>query len=397
MEPLILTQFTLTSALGRGLSDVARMLENQKSGLHPCDFEYVNLDTYIGRVNGIEQAPVVGQLKKFDCRNNRLAQLALQQDNFKEAVEDAKKRYGSDRIGLFIGTSTSGLLTTELAYRNRDPVTGDLPEDFHYLETQDNFSVATFVQRLLKLDGPAMVLSTACSSSAKVFAEASRFIQSGFCDAAVVGGTDSLCLTTLYGFSSLELVSSQPCRPGDKDRDGLSIGESSGFALLEKPGNAQSTNQIALYGYGESADAYHMTTPRPDGSGMAQSMRSALQRAGLSADQISYINLHGTATPTNDLAEDKAVLDVFGSATPCSSTKGWTGHTLGALGITEAVISAICLKDRLIPGSLNTQTPDPDLKANIVLQNRSEELSFILSNSFGFGGNNCSLIFGFYS
>ena len=155
MEPLILTQLTLTSALGRGLAEVARMLGNRKSGLHPCDFEAIDLDTYIGRVEGIEQAPVVDPLADFDCRNNRLAQLALQQDNFEEAVEDAKKRYGSDRIGLFLGTSTSGLLTTELAYQNRDPVTRDLPEDFHYLETQDNFSVAAFVQQYLKLDGPA--------------------------------------------------------------------------------------------------------------------------------------------------------------------------------------------------------------------------------------------------
>jgi len=397
MEPLILTHFTLTSAIGRGLDAVRQSLLNRQSGLIPCNFPNGNMDAFIGRVEGIEESPVVDRLKEFDCRNNRLAQLGLQQDSFVEAVEDAKKRYGPNRIGLFLGTSTSGLLSTELAYRHRDPSSGNLPEDFRYLETQDNFSVAAFAQAYMGLEGPALVISTACSSSAKVFAEARRFIESGYCDAAVVGGTDTLCLTTLYGFSALQLMSSQPCRPGDQDRDGLSLGEASGYALLEKPVHVQPDDHIALMGYGESSDAYHMTSPQPDGRGMAQAMSSALSCSQLNPEHISYVNLHGTATPTNDTAEDKAVMAVFGPNIPCSSTKGWTGHTLGAAGITEAVISMICLKENFMPGSLNNRVPDPALKANIILENRSEKISFILSNSFGFGGNNCSLIFGRYS
>lgn len=397
MESLILSKFTLTSALGCGIEELEQALLNQRPGLKPCDLEFANLDSYIGRVDKIEDSPVVDRLKKYDCRNNRLAQLALQQDGFEQAVEDAKIRYGPERIGLFLGTSTSGILETETAYLQRDPVTGDLPESFRYKETHNNYSVADFVQKYFNLEGPALVISTACSSSAKVFAEASRFIQSGFCDAAIVGGADSLCLTTLYGFSSLELVSSQPCRPSDADRDGLSIGEASGFALLEKPLNRNFQNQVSLLGYGESSDAYHMTTPSPDGRGMAQSMKMALESSGLNPDQISYINLHGTATMTNDSAEDKAVSEVFGSSTPCSSTKGWTGHTLGAAGIAEAIICAVGLEKNIIFGSLNTRAIDPGFCSNIILKNRTEALTYALSNSFGFGGNNCSLIFGVHS
>ncbi len=383
--------------MGCGLKELEQALLNQQSGLRPCDLEWVNLDTCIGRVKKIEESPVTDRLKEFDCRNNRLAQLALQQDDFSRAVEDTKIRYGPDRIGLFLGTSTSGILEAEIAYRHRDPVTGDLPETFRYMETQNNFSVADFLQKYFKLEGPALVISTACSSSAKVFAEASRFIRSGFCDAAIVGGTDSLCLTTLYGFSSLELLSCKPCRPADLNRNGLSIGEAGGYALLEKPENGDFQNQIALMGYGESSDAYHMTTPPPDGRGMVQSMEMALECAGLKADQISYINLHGTATTTNDSAEDKAVSKVFGASTPCSSTKGWIGHTLGAAGIAEAIICAISMKNNFIPGSLNTSVIDPDFGSNIILQNRAGKLNYVLSNSFGFGGNNCSLIFGVHT
>ena len=394
MEPLILSKFTLTSALGCGLKELEQGFSNQRSGLEPCDLKFANLSTYIGRVDEVESSPVVERLKEFDCRNNRLAQLALQQDGFEQTVEDAKIRYGSERIGLFLGTSTSGILETEKAYTQRDPVTGDLPQTFRYMETHNNYSLASFVQKYFKLEGPALVISTACSSSAKVFAEAARFIQSGFCDAAIVGGADSLCLTTLYGFSSLELVSPKPCRPADPVRNGLSIGEASGFALLEKPENGNFHNQITFLGYGESSDAYHMTTPSPDGGGMAQSIQMALECAGLNPDQISYVNLHGTATLTNDSAEDKAVSRIFGSSTPCSSTKGWMGHTLGAAGIAEAIICAICLKNNFIPGNLNTRSVDPEFGSNIILQNRTEPLTYVLSNSFGFGGNNCSLIFG---
>lgn len=239
-----------------------------------------------------------------------------------------------------------------------------------------------------------MVISTACSSSAKAFATASRFIEAGFCDAAIVGGVDSLCLTTLYGFGALELMSSGPCRPCDEDRDGLTLGEAAGFALLEKAGRAAYPGAVALLGYGESCDGYHMSHPHPEGAGAIRAMQGALLRSGLNPGDIDYINLHGTATRANDSIEDKAVNSVFGSSIPCSSTKGWTGHTLGAAGITEAVIAAICLTRGFIPGTLNTTRVDSTLKSSVLLKNQEQPVRRVLSNIFGFGGNNCSLILG---
>ncbi|HEX20121.1 MAG TPA: beta-ketoacyl-[acyl-carrier-protein] synthase II, partial [Acidiferrobacteraceae bacterium] len=222
---------------------------------------------------------------------------------------------------------------------------------------------------------------------------ASRYINAGLCDAALVGGVDSLCMTTLYGFSSLELVSDQPCRPADRDRNGISIGEAAGFALLET-GAGGSPDAFALLGYGESSDAHHMSTPHPEGQGAALAMQAALTMARLDASEVDYINLHGTATQSNDRAEDRAVVSVFGDRTPCSSTKGWTGHTLGAAGIVEAIISMLCIQHGLIPASLNTKQRDADLQANIVLTQQRQGVRHVISNSFGFGGNNCALLFG---
>lgn len=350
------------------------------------------LDTYIGRVDGLEQEPVIARLADYDCRNNRLAMLGLVSDNFEPAVAAARNRYGAHRIAVIVGTSTSGILETELAYRKRDAA-GRLPAHFNYRTTHENYSVTDFVRRYLGLQGPAFTISTACSSSAKVFASASRLIESGLCDAAVVGGVDSLCMTTLYGFSSLEIVSTVPCRPADAKRSGISIGEAAGFALLEK---AQGRGDApCLLGYGESSDAYHMSSPHPEGAGARLAMSRALQRSGLDPVQIDYINLHGTATHANDSAEDLAVSALFGGHTPCSSTKGWTGHTLGAAGITEAVIVCLCLQEGLLPASLNTSTVDPAFTMKVLLKNLSQPVKHALSNSFGFGGNNASLIFGY--
>ena len=236
----------------------------------------------------------------------------------------ARQEYGAERIGVFIGTSTSGLLQAELAYRSRDPETGALPADFHYAQTQNSFSVADFTQRYLGLAGPVFAVSSACSSSAKVFGNAARMIAAGVCDAAVVGGVDTLCLTTLYGFNSLELLSRNPCRPFDVERDGISIGEGAGFALLKKPEGHLPRRRVLLLGLGESSDAHHMSTPHPEGLGARLAMERALADARVTPDDIDYINLHGTGTRTNDASEDKAVSGLFGD-TPCSSTKGFTG------------------------------------------------------------------------
>ena len=391
---MLMSHFTSTSCVGNGLEPTLAALREQRGGLAPCTFDSVDLATFTGEVAGVDAVQLPAALADFDCRNNRLAFLGLTQDGFAEAVATASLKYSPQRIGVFMGTSTSGILQTELAYRRLDPVTGAFPPDFMYRTTHNSFSVADFTRSFLGLRGPAVVVSSACSSSAKVFASARRMIEAGLIDAAVVGGVDSLCLTTLYGFNSLGLTSSQACRPFDVDRDGISIGEAAAFALLERVPAQLDPDAVLLLGVGESSDAHHMSSPHPDGLGARMAMQAALAMAGLSAADIDYINLHGTATPSNDAAETKAVAALFGSGTPCSSTKGATGHTLGAAGGVEAVICALTLQHGLLPAGLNTQQIDPALPVNYLLHNREQPVSHVLSNSFGFGGTNCSLIFG---
>ncbi|MFZ2295432.1 MAG: beta-ketoacyl-[acyl-carrier-protein] synthase family protein, partial [Polaromonas sp.] len=383
MYPLWLSHFTATSSIGRGLQQTLAALRQRHSGLVPCAFDTVDLPTFVGEVAGVDAVQLPAHLAAFDCRNNRLALLGLMQDGFSEAVAAATRKYGAQRVGVFIGTSTSGILQTELAYRRRDPVSGALPADFIYNTTHNTFSVADFTRHYFGLTGPAAVVSSACSSSAKVFASARRMMAAGLIDAAVVGGVDSLCLTTLYGFNSLGLMSSQPCRPFDVARDGISIGEAAAFALLERVPGSLDEDAVLLLGVGESSDAYHMSSPHPEGLGARMAMQAALEMAHLNAADIDYINLHGTATPSNDASEAKAVAALFGSSTPCSSTKGATGHTLGAAGGLEAVICALALQHGLMPGGVNTQNLDPALPLNYLLENREQAVSSVLSNSFG--------------
>jgi len=393
MLPLVISRFSVVNSLGAGSESMLRALRDKRSGLAPCGFETARIDTYVGLVPGLDDFRVRSDLQDYDCRNNRLAQLCLEQDGFAREIAEARDRYGAGRIGLYLGTSTSGLHTTELAYRRRDPKTGALPADYRYAETQNAYSLGEFVRRYLGLSGPGFVVSSACSSSAKVLGNAARMIAAGICDAAVVGGVDSLCLMTLYGFHSLGLTSPGPCRPYDVDRDGISIGEGGGFALLEKT-NRVEPGAVLLLGVGESSDAYHMSTPHPEGLGARMAMQQALDSAGLEPSDIDYVNLHGTATKSNDASEDKAVFDVFGRQTPCSSTKGATGHLLGAAGITEAIISILAIEDGFMPGSANTRSVDPALKSNYLLENKQTKVSRALTNSFGFGGSNCSLVLG---
>jgi 3-oxoacyl-[acyl-carrier-protein] synthase I len=394
MTPVQLTHFTATSCLGSGLAATQAALEQARCGLTPCRFETVELATFIGEVAGVDAVRLPPPLQHFDCRNNRLAQLGLMQDDFDSAVRTAVERFGSRRVGVYLGTSTSGILSTEIAYRHLDSVTGALPEGFDYAGTHNSFSVADYVAHLFELTGPAVAVCTACSSSAKVFAAAQRMMAANQIDAAIVGGVDSLCLTTLYGFHSLQLTSPEPCRPFDAARNGLSIGEAAAFALLQRPGADIDPEAILLLGTGESSDAYHMSSPHPEGAGARSAMRDALANAALAPGAVDYINLHGTGTPSNDSAESRAVAGLFGNATPCSSTKGATGHALGAAGALEAIICAIALKAGLMPGGLNLRQRDPQLGLNYLTRNQRGRLRYVLSNSFGFGGANCALLFG---
>ncbi|MDP5239233.1 beta-ketoacyl-[acyl-carrier-protein] synthase family protein [Uliginosibacterium sp. 31-16] len=391
MPALRLSSFTLSSALGTGLAPTLEALRAQRSGLAHKHWETVDLDTCIGEVGGLDDLPVRADLAQFDCRNNRLAQLALETDGFAEAVRSAIAKYGATRVGVFLGTSTSGILSTEIAYRHRDPVSGHLPANHDYRHTHNSYSVADFVRHYFDLRGPAFVVSTACSSSAKVFGSAQRMIAAGLIDAAIVGGVDSLCLTTLYGFNSLQLVSPTACKPFDAHRDGISIGEAAAFILVEA-GELARPGEIVMSGIGESSDAHHMSSPHPEGLGARLAMQAALDMAGLTPTDIDYINLHGTSTPSNDAAEDKGVSGLFGTATPCSSTKGHTGHTLGAAGGAEAIICALALQHDLAPGGVGTTEVDPRLASHYLLTNLTIPMRHTLSNSFGFGGSNCSIV-----
>ncbi len=398
MKALAISDYTLVSAIGHGRAATLVALQNNQTGLAQQDFETARLGTWLGLVAGADDVVLRDDLAEFDCRNNRLAELALRADGFAEQVKDAATRYGAHRVGVFLGTSTSGILQTEIAYRQRDE-SGALPAGLHYGATHNTYSVSRYVRQALGLQGPAYVVSTACSSSAKVFAAAARMIDAGLVDAAVVGGVDSLCMTTLYGFKSLELLSTDICRPWDADRAGLSLGEAAAFALVER-----APRQVAawLRGAGESSDGHHMSSPHPEGLGAAAAMRGALAQAGLNADELDYLNLHGTGTPGNDAAEDRAVNAVFGAVfgqgLPCSSTKGHTGHTLGAAGGVEAAVCILALQHGFMPAGLNVLRPDPGLHARYLHETQQaaadKPLRHVASNSFGFGGSNACLIFG---
>jgi 3-oxoacyl-[acyl-carrier-protein] synthase-1 len=391
MKPVAVSDYTLVSALGAGRAATLAALRASRGGLGRQQFETAQLDTWLGVVDGLDELTLPSHLAGFDCRNNRLAELALRTDGFGLRMRSAARRWGAERVGVFLGTSTSGILSTEIAYRHRDPVTGALPPDIRYALTQNTYSVAGYVRAALDLKGPAFVISTACSSSAKAFASAARMIQFGIVDAAIVGGVDTLCMTTLYGFQSLELLSADICKPWDAQRNGLSLGEGAAFALLER----ESTEPAAwLLGAGESSDGYHMSSPHPQGAGAALAMRTALEQAGLPATEVGYLNLHGTGTPSNDAAEDMAVCEVFGAELPCSSTKGFTGHTLGAAGGVEAAISMLALQHGLLPAGLNVAHPDPALRAHYLLTPLQQSVAVVASNSFGFGGTNACLLFG---
>lgn len=397
MQPLYVNAYTAVTALGAGRNATRAALAAMRSGLAANDFALAQVEACVGRVAGVEAVAVPVPLRDFDCRNHRLAWLGLQQDGFVDAVARAVARHGADRIAVIAGTSTSGVLSTEIGYRNRDPATGALPDTVRYAETHNFSALTEFVRRALVLTGPALTISTACSSSSKVFATASRWIDAGLCDAAVVAGVDSLCGTTLHGFDSLQLVSRTACRPFDAARDGLSPGEGAGFVLLERapaPETRSGTSRLALLGYGESADAHHMSAPHPEGLGAQMAMAAAIERSGRAARRIDYVSAHGTATRNNDLVEAHAIVRVLGPDTPVTSLKGFFGHTLGASGIIGAVTSLLAIEHGFIPGTVNTTRVDPACEAKIQLETVTRPVQAVLANSLGFGGNNASLVFG---
>ena len=396
MPALAIRAYTATTALGRGREAQARALNDRRSGLRRNDFGGdARLDCWIGRVDGLEQSSLPSALAAWECRNNRLAWLALQQDELPVAIAEVVARHGAARVAVVMGTSTSSIGATEEAYTRLVDENGErrFPPDLDRPLIHTPHSLGNFVQQATALRGPCVTVATACSSSAKVFAQAARLIQAGIVDAALVGGVDTLCGSVLFGFNALQLVSAQPCKPFDAARDGLSLGEAGGFAVLERS-DAGDPSPLQLRGYGESSDAHHMSAPHPQGLGAKLAMNDALARSGIDAGDIGYLNLHGTATPANDSIESRAVAELFPDRLHASSTKGWTGHTLGAAGIVESVIALLALERGLLPGTLNSSVPDPACGAQIRFDNAQRDIRYAMNNSFGFGGNNACLVFG---
>ena len=392
MTQLVIGPYTATSAAGVGLAALHASIAERRSGVRRNDLPGCDLDTWIGRVDGVESVSLPAGLEHLHSRNNQLAWLGLQQDGLLEFIEQLKDRVDAKRIAVIMGTSTSSIGRTEQAYRHLLPA-GEIPDEFRQPQVHTLHSPGIFVAAATGLMGPSMTISTACSSSAKVFASAARWIALGIADAVLVGGVDSLCLSILYGFNSLELVSGAPCRPFDRRRDGINIGEACAYAIVARPAVLPEA-QLTLAGYGESVDAYHMAHPHPEGKGAALAIERALERAALPAAAIGYVNLHGTATPANDRIESSVLARLFAPDVSASSSKGWTGHTLGAAGILESVITFEAMMRGLVPGTLNCDDPDPALAFPITTDNQARDLRYAMCNSFGFGGNNAALVFG---
>jgi 3-oxoacyl-[acyl-carrier-protein] synthase-1 len=389
---LYLNDCALLCALGAERAQIRRRLfDAADSGLRLSDACSPGRPLPLGRVEAA--LPDVAHLPlPLRSRNNQLALAALAQ--IRPAVDAAIARHGAHRVGVIVGTSTSGVAATEAALAQRLR-TGSLPDDFHYGQ-QEMGSPAALLARELGVGGPAYVHSSACSSSAKALASAARLIRMGLCDAVVTGGVDTLCAFTVAGFGALESVSAERCDPLGAARKGINLGEGAALFLMSREPSA-----VALCGWGESSDGHHMSAPDPAGGGARLSMNAALVRAGIAAADIDYINLHGTATVQNDAMEARAVADLFGPDVAVSSTKPFTGHTLGAAGAIEAAFCWLALQDDnpdgQLPPHLWAGTPDPALPAlNVALPGArlGRPLRWTLSNSFAFGGSNATLVFG---
>lgn len=389
--PVYIHAYAMNSALGDSAEEAAKRLNMGVSKDMCLESGWLNsgLDTVVGKVKS-SLPEVDAKLTHKNTRNNRLALSALLQ--IEPEIQQAIKQYGSNRVAVIVGSSTSGIADGELALVSKKQ-TGKLPEEYHYHQ-QELGNLGEFVADYFQIDGPVYTISTACSSSGRVFLSAKRLLKSGFVDAVVVGGCDSLCKLTLNGFHGLEALSNTFCNPFSANRKGINIGEGAAFMLLSARKN---DSGLALLGAGDSSDAHHLSAPHPEGKGAIEAMSRALRDAQLQPVDIGYINAHGTATKLNDEMESKAIYSVFLDWVPVSSTKPLTGHTLGASSALEAAICCLLLDlDLALPAQINDGHFDSTL-APIRIVKKSMKLTkrAVLSNSFAFGGNNVSLIFGY--
>ena len=392
IAPVAVRAHGLAAATGVGLPSLAAAVTGGTSALQANTFTRAPLPAWIGRIPGLESTPLPPPLRAWDCRATRAAWLGLQADDFIAAAQAAVQRHGAARVGLVLGTSASTIAVSEAAYA-APAADGGFPAAVRSEALNNLHAVTLFVQQATGLQGPSSTVSTACSSSAKAFAVAERWLRLQIADAVVVGGVDALCDSVLFGFNALGLIAPAPCRPFAAARDGISVGEAAGFALLERGAGA-----VQLLGHGESNDAHHMSSPHPQGLGAERALDAALARAGLQAGAVEHVNLHGTGTPRNDAVEAALVARRYRADVHASATKGLTGHTMGAAGIVEALLCLMALDSGVLPGSAQVMAVDPALgepfARQLQLQPARRAVRVAASHSFGFGGNNAVLIFG---
>jgi 3-oxoacyl-[acyl-carrier-protein] synthase-1 len=380
----------IANALGSGREAVASaLLAGDSSGMVLEDGWLAGGPARVGRVSA-ELAPLPEPYAQFDCRNNRLVLLAV--DQMRAPLAAAIERVGPQRFGVVLGTSTAGIAEGEagMAALLRD---GRFPRPFHYAQ-QELGAVAPFLARYLAVTGPSYVVSTACTSSLKAIAAACRLIRAGLCDAVLAGGADTLCKLTVNGFAALESTTVALCNPLSRNRRGINLGEGVALMLISREAAA-----VEIFGCGESSDAHHISAPDPAGRGAEIAMRAALAQARVAPEAIDYLNLHATATPKNDHMEAHAVHRVFPGGVPCSGTKPLTGHTLGAAGATEAAFCWLALQgDGRLPPHVWDGEADPELPTLIQTapgdRFRRSHGRACMSNSFAFGGSNASVVMG---
>lgn len=374
---------------------IVNALGDEKATIAQCFIRSVNgmvlsknNATYVGQVQ--QELPDLGwNFNSYNSRNNQL--IALAYSKIASVVESYKDKYGSNRIAVILGTSTSGIATGEQAFAQYQ-LNKTFPENFEYSQ-QEIGTTSEFLAAYAGVSGINYTISTACSSSGKAFATAARLLDADMCDVAIVGGSDALCQMTLQGFASLESISDSLCNPFSINRKGINIGEGAALFVMTKD-----EAEISLIGIGEASDGYHLTSPDPNGVGAKQAIQQALYKANCPPEAIGYINLHGTGTLKNDAMESHVIHTLFPSQPFCSSTKPLIGHTLGAAAAQELALCWLLLSEeynpqRLLPPQLWDGCYDPNLlPINLIDQIRVWEQPYFMSNNFAFGGSNISLI-----
>ncbi len=380
-----ITAWSVCTALGVTTAETVAALSAGRSGLVAP-----SVDLPFATVCGALPSKLDALAPSFAGYESPVGRIVAQlHTELARSLEASVSRWGADRVGVVLGTSVGGLAVTEDALAIHH-ATGALPADYDLFKRHSLHAATDLIAARAGLRGPRFARSTACASSGKVFATAQRLLRANVVDAVVVGGVDSLTQTTLRGFHSLSVLSPVPCRPFGHNREGMNLGEGGALFIIERDGDARAR----LLGVGESADAYHMSSPHPEGAGAKAAMLGALSQAGLDPSDVDHINAHGTGTPKNDQVEAKVIREVFGEALPVVSTKGATGHTLGAAGAVEAAFAIVAIEEGWIPASLHATPIDPEVQVRVNLSRRELRCRAVLSNSFGFGGSNVSVLVG---